>query len=249
VFYYIFHWLKVLALCLDFLLITIILFLLSFLPKSSIQNFYPKLFRIWCKSYVRALGVDLKLIQHNQLPIPERYILIANHPSAFEDVGVPALFDVYSLAKIEVSSWPILGRISDAAGTLYVKRESKESRNAAAVEIRDALESGKNIAMYPEGGCFGKRIFETFRFGAFDISMQSNIPILPVFIHYESQEDFEWRNPHTLLDKMWHFLSTNNNRANYYVFDAINPNDFNTKEEYMEFTHGLYLKWQAKYLD
>ena len=248
-FYYIFHWLKVIALCLDFLIITILLFLLSFLPKSVLSSFYHKLFRIWCKSYVRALGVDLKLIQNNKLPLPERYILIANHPSAFEDVGVPALFEVYSLAKIEVSGWPILGRISDAAGTLYVKRESKESRNAAAMEIRKALESGKNIAMYPEGGCLGKRIFETFRFGAFDISMQTNIPILPVFIHYESQEDFEWRSPHTLLDKMWHFLTTKNNRANYYVFDALNPADFSTKEEFMEFTHNLYLKWQAKYLD
>lgn len=248
-FYYLFHWLKVVVLCLDFVFVTVLLYLLSFLPKKILPSFYPKLFRIWCKSYVRALGVDLKLIQNNKKPLPEHYILIANHPSAFEDVGVPALFEVYSLAKIEVSSWPILGRISDAAGTLYVKRESKESRSSAALEIKQALGNGKNVAMYPEGGCLGRQIFETFRYGAFDISMQANIPILPVFIHYEAQEDFEWGGSHTLVDKMWHFLTTKNNRANYYVFDAINPADFTSKEEYMEFTHDLYLKWQAKYLE
>ncbi len=248
-FYYLFRWLKVTVLCLDFLFITVLLYVLSFLPKSILVRFYPKLFRLWCKAYVRALGVDLKLIQNNKLPLPERYILIANHPSAFEDVGVPALFEVYSLAKIEVSSWPILGRISDAAGTLYVKRESKESRQLAALEIKQALESGKNIAMYPEGGCMGRQIYETFRYGAFDISMQTNTPILPVFIHYEAQEDFEWVSPDTLADKMWHFLTSKNNRANYYVFDAINPSEFESKEEYMAFTHDLYIKWQAKYLE
>ena len=248
-FYYIFHWLKVIALCLDFFLITLLLYVLSYLPKSQLEIFYTSLFRIWCKSYVRALGVDLKLIQNNKLPIPERYILIANHPSAFEDVGVPALFDVYSLAKIEVRGWPILGRISEAAGTLYVQRESKVSRNAAANDIRLALENGKNIAMYPEGGCLGRRIYDTFRFGAFDISMQTNIPILPVFIHYEAQEDFEWTSPHTLAHKMWHFLTAKNNRANYHVYDALNPADFSNKEEYMQYTHDLYLKWQSKYLE
>ena len=225
------------------------MFILSFIPFKLTVGFYPSLFRIWCKSFVRALDVDLKLHQKNLHKIPKQYILIANHPSAFEDIGVPALFDVYSLAKAEVRGWPIFGRISAAAGTLYVKRESKESRAEAAQQIADELAKGKNIALYPEGGCKGKRIFETFRYGAFDISLSSGIPILPVFIHYQAQEDFAWVDPHTLVDKMWHFLTTHNNRADYYVFDSIDPSQFETKEEFMEFTHKLYLDWQAKYLE
>ena len=212
-------------------------------------KFYPKLFRFWCKSFVTALGIDLKLHQKNLHPIPKQYILIANHPSAFEDIGVPALFNVYSLAKIEVKNWFVFGRISHAAGTLYVHRESKESRNAAAQKIIDQLNTGKSIALYPEGGCKGRRIFETFRYGAFDISLKTGIPILPVFLHYEAQEDFEWTEPHTLIHKIWHFLTTKNNRANYYVYDALNPNDFSSKEEFMQHTHKLYLSWQSKYLE
>ncbi len=222
---------------------------LAYLPIIKRDKFYPKLFRIWCKAFVRALDVDLKLHQKNLHPLPKQYILIANHPSAFEDIGVPALFDVYSLAKIEVKSWPIFGPISAAAGTLYVNRESKESRAEAAKKISEELASGKNIALYPEGGCKGKRIYETFRYGAFDISLNSGIPILPVFLHYEAQDDFAWVDPHTLVDKMWHFLTTKNNRANYYVYDALNPADFSDKEQYMQYTHDLYLSWQKKYLE
>jgi len=248
-FYYVFVVIKFGFAWIDFVLWTIVLYVLSFLPKSWLGKWYSKLFRIWCRGFVRALGVDLRLLHQNKFPLPRQFILIANHPSAFEDIGVPALFDVYSLAKIQVKDWFIVGRISEAAGTLYVERESKDSRSAAAQEILDALKSGKNIALYPEGGCKGRRIFESFRYGAFDISLTSGIPIVPLFLHYEAQETFEWVNPHTLIHKIWHFMGSQNNRANYYVFDAIDPKQFSDKESYNAYVHNLYIQWQAKYLE
>jgi 1-acyl-sn-glycerol-3-phosphate acyltransferase len=207
------------------------------------------MFRVWCRAFVRALDVDLKLHQKNRIPLPTQYILIANHPSAFEDIGIPALFDAYSLAKVEVKKWWIVGRMSKAAGTVYVNRESRESRHDAAIELQQEITKGRNIAIYPEGGCKGRRIFEDFRYGAFDASMKTGVPILPVFIHYETQDDFEWRGSQTLIDKLIHFLTTQNSTANYYVFDAIDPAAFNTKEEFTNYVWQLYIKWQEKYLE
>jgi 1-acyl-sn-glycerol-3-phosphate acyltransferase len=227
---------------------TLMMYLLSYLPASA-RPWYFSLFRYWCRSFVRALGVDLRLHQKNTRPLPGQYILVANHPSAFEDIGIPALFPVHSLAKIEVRDWWIVGRISEASGTLYVHRESRESRNAAADEIASALQQGKNIALYPEGGCKGRRIFESFRYGAFDISLRTGVPVLPVFLHYESQDDFEWRDPQTLLHKLWHMSTVQNNRVNYYVYDAIEPSGFANKTAYTDYVHNLYLEWQARYLD
>jgi 1-acyl-sn-glycerol-3-phosphate acyltransferase len=227
---------------------TLFLYLLSFLPRVLCPVYFA-LFRFWCRSFVRALGVELRLHQKNIRALPKHYILIANHTSAFEDIGIPALFPVHSLAKIEVRDWWLVGRISTASGTLYVHRESRDSRNAAASQIEETLRQGKNIALYPEGGCKGRRIFESFRYGAFDISMRTGIPILPVFLHYESQDDFEWRSPQTLLHKLWHMMSTQNNRANYYVYDAIDPAGFSDKDNYADFIHNKYLEWQSRYLD
>jgi 1-acyl-sn-glycerol-3-phosphate acyltransferase len=248
-FYYIFVILKYTLLWLDFIGFTMVMYVLTFLPKIILDRFYPRLFRVWCWSFVRALGVDLKINQKNLHKLPEQYILIANHPSAFEDIGVPALFPVHSLAKIEVRDWWFVGRISWAAGTLYVHRESKESRSEAAQQIEQELAAGKNIALYPEGGCKGRRIFESFRYGAFDISLKSGVPILPVFLYYEAQDDFEWTAPHTLVHKIWHMMTSKNNRATYYVFDAVDPARFSSKEEYNGYVHNLYIEWQKKYLE
>lgn len=233
----------------ELIFLTVVLYVLAFLPTAWLQPWYFYLFRFWCRIFVRALGVNLKLHQKNTRLLPSQYILIANHPSALEDVGIPTLFPVYSLAKLGVRHWWWVGRINVAAGTLFVDRDSAESRRAAAVQLEAELMKGRNVALYPEGGCKGRRLFSSFRHGAFDISLRTGIPILPVFLHYESQDDFEWRSPQTLLHKLLHFMSSQNHRANYYVYDAIDPKQFTGKEEYNQYVYNLYLQWQARYLD
>ncbi len=248
-FYLSFRVLKLAGYFIDFILLTLILYLAAWLPKFCHGRAYFYMYRVWSKAFVRALDVELKIHQKNLYKIPDQYILIANHPSAFEDIGIPALFEVHSLAKIEVKKWWFVGKISEAAGTIYVRRESKASRNQALETMMSELKKGKSIALYPEGGCKGRRIFESFRYGAFDMAMKTGIPVLPVFLHYEAQDDFEWRDPQTLIDKLIHFVMAENRTANYYVYDAIDPARFNSKEEFTDYTWHLYKKWQEKYLE
>ncbi len=82
------RWLRIIAGWIDLLLFTLLMLALALLPRILLQKFYPPLFHAWCRVFVRAVNVDLRLHQKNALPLPQQYILIANHPSAFEDVGV-----------------------------------------------------------------------------------------------------------------------------------------------------------------
>jgi len=233
---------------LELTLLTAPLYLLSFLPGEHRGTWYNRLFRIWSRSFVHALGVDLRLHQKNRRALPERFLMVANHPSAFEDVGIPALFDVDCLAKQEVGKWWIVGRISVAAGTLFVNRESKTSRGQAVQAIENRLETGRSVALYPEGGVKGKRLYERFNYGVFDISLRTGIPILPVYIHYEAQDDFHWSNQ-TLIRKIFDLMMTRNNRANYYLYDAFDPGDFRDKVHYSDHVRECFLEWQKRYLD
>ncbi len=226
---------------------TLLLYPLSYLPGAP-RPWYRRLFRIWCRVWTHALGVELHLHQKNRRPLPARFILIANHPSAFEDLAIPAWFDVDNLAKAEVREWWIVGRISAAAGTLYVQRESRSSRAAAAAELLEAVRAGRNVALYPEGGVKGKRVYGMFHYGAFDVSLRTGIPILPVFIHYEAQDDFYW-GPESLPRKIFNIMRASNHRANYYLHDAFDPGAFRDKRQYCDHVHRQYLAWQSRYLD
>jgi 1-acyl-sn-glycerol-3-phosphate acyltransferase len=228
--------------------LSIVLYLLSWLPRAFSGRYYHLLSRIWCKIFVRALDVRLTLVHKNKQPLPAHYILIANHPSALEDFGVPALFDIYPLAKAGVRDWFILGRISDYAGTIYVKRDNADSRKSAKQALADAVAAGNNIVIFPEGGCKGARIYEKFHSGAFDISLQTGVPILPVFLQYIDQQAFVWQGQ-TLPKKLWQIFRAKNNRVNYYVHDAIYPGSFSDRESYAKHAHGLFLEWQKEYID
>ena len=236
----------------DFVAFTGFLYLLSWLPwrgKHPASHPVAHFFNAWCRCFVRALGVDLRLHQKNRKRLPERYILVANHPAAFEDIGIPALFDVVSLAKLQVQDWFVVGRISRAAGTLYVDRDDPASRDQVIETMVGAVNAGTNIALYPEGGCTGRRLFHQFKSGAFEVSIRTGVPILPVFLHYEAQDDFEWQPPYSLPDKIRHMMTTVNNRANFYVFDAVDPKGFADKYAMKDAVYALYKKWNAQYLE
>ena len=232
----------------DFIAFTALLYLLSWLPWPG-KHPVARMFHAWCRAFVRALDIDLRLHQKNLRPLPPRYILIANHPSAFEDVGIPALFDVVSLAKLQVQDWFLVGRISRAAGTLYVDRDDPASRQQAVETMVAAVEAGANLALYPEGGCKGRRLYGEFKSGAFEVAMRTGVPLLPVFLHYEAQDDFEWQEPYTLPQKIVHMLRTINNRANYYVYDPIEPRDFADKYAMKAATLEKFRRWNAQYLE
>ena len=102
----------------ELVLFTLLMYALSFLPRDWLGSWYRNLFQQWSRSWIHALGVDLRLHHKNIHPLPERFILVANHPSSFEDAGIPSLFDVDSLAEREVREWWLFGRISAAAGTI-----------------------------------------------------------------------------------------------------------------------------------
>jgi lyso-ornithine lipid O-acyltransferase len=232
----------------DFVAFTILMYLLSWLPWPGVHP-VAWFFRAWCRAFVRALDVDLRLHQKNLKPLPAHFILIANHPSALEDIGIPALFDVVCLAKYEVQEWFVVGRITKVAGTLYVDRNDPASRHQAIETMVENVNGGHNLALYPEGGCKGRRLFNEFKSGAFEVSMRTGVPIVPVFLHYEAQDDFEWLPPNLLPHKIWHMMTAKNNRANFYVYDALDPKDYADKYAMKEATYAMYVRWNAEYLE
>lgn len=233
----------------EFIVYTAFMYVLSYAPLMQDSKIYFRLFRLWCRSFTRALGIRFIIHQKNIKPLPKQFILIANHPSALEDIGIPALYPVHSLAKIQVKNWPIVGRVNRTAGTLYVDRDDPDSRASTVDNMLQATARGHNIALYPEGGCTGRRITQEFKRGAFELSLKSNIPILPVLIYYQAQEDFEWQPPYNLMDKIWHFLTACNKRVEIFQYDAVKPEQFKDKYEYSAYMQDFYSKQQTKYLE
>lgn len=233
---------------LDLFLFTTLLYILSYLPKKLLSHFFAPLFQRWCRCFVRAIGVELHVHEQYAGTLPPQYIVIANHPSALEDIGMPSIFNVRFVAKYEVQFWWIVGRISRAANTIFVKREDPNDRAEALKTILNALKQGDSIGLYPEGGCYSRKIHLPFQSGAAKASFTTQVPILPVFLYHEAQVQFEWHNQH-LLHKIWQMVCSTNKHVHYYIHTPIYPQDFDSIEALKSHLEHLYLQLQQRYLE
>ena len=78
--HYIFSFFRYLYYAMDLALITLSLFLLSFLPSSFTRPFFPRLYQLWSLFFLRFFGIREHIHEKFTDPLPKQYILISNHP-------------------------------------------------------------------------------------------------------------------------------------------------------------------------
>ena len=220
---------------------TLFVVLFSILPIKIHKQVGSTLFRYWAGLFFKLFGIKENIHNENKMPLPLKYILISNHPSGIDLIWLPVKFDVIPLSKAEIKNWFLIGRIAAMAGTLFVKREDLVSRTQAARMCKDALDAGKNLLIFPEGGCRGKNV-NSFLPGAFHISQKTNTPILPVFIYYEDEDSYEWGDYGVLKFIYRALFKPSNRNAHLFIYDPFNPGDYTDPEQFMESVHGFYLE-------
>ncbi len=69
---------------------------------------------------------------------------------------------------------------------ITVNRQSLKSRYSTLVRSAEAIEDGKSLVIFPEGGIVSKKMPEMHRFkdGAFRVAIEKQIPVVPVTIPY-----------------------------------------------------------------
>ncbi len=136
----------------------------------------------WAETILRELHVKAEIAGATPLEIP--CIFVGNH-SSYLDVIVLSLFHpVQFVAKAEIRKWPVIGKASAKAGTIFVKRESQGSKRQVAQAIREGIvRDGKQIAVFPEGTT--SLAGGTWRRGIFKVAHELQIPVQAFTITYE----------------------------------------------------------------
>ncbi len=180
--------------------------ILSFLPFITYRNATAAawLITFTCRFILKLFDIQThcsdisKIREHDGFVFP-------NHISYLDVVVVMHLTPMRFLAKEEVGNWFLIGQIAGAVGTIFVKRENKDSRKSA----RDAIQKCKMpppMALFPEGktGPGGKLL--PFRYGAFEIAMQTGKPYILCPIVYNREKIVCWAEE-PLLKAAWRLAS------------------------------------------
>ncbi|WP_260478757.1 1-acyl-sn-glycerol-3-phosphate acyltransferase [Kibdelosporangium aridum] len=133
-----------------------------------------------CRLLLRALGVKLAA----PAQIPPGTLLAANHISWLDAVAVLAVEPVTFLAKQEVATWPIIGRVIRRVGTRFIHREGLRALPLTIGVLADELRHGRTVAVFPGGTTWCGPPGGRFRRAAFQAALDARAPVRPVTISY-----------------------------------------------------------------
>jgi 1-acyl-sn-glycerol-3-phosphate acyltransferase len=158
-----------------------------------------------CRSFLLTLRVQVD-VQNPEKIVQHQGFLFPNHVSFIDPLALMALVPVRFLGKAEIRSWPLLGWIASAIDTVWVARGSKESRSQARSALLDVPRTPP-IALFPEGGIHPTGLLlNPFRWGAFEIAINSQVPYLTCAMIYE-QRDLVFWGDESLMTVVWRVAS------------------------------------------
>jgi 1-acyl-sn-glycerol-3-phosphate acyltransferase len=131
-------------------------------------------------------------------------IIMCNHRSYIDVVLIPSIVPYVVVAKKQVRAWPVIGWVGRALKVIFVDRDSVESRRATRAAIKDRLETGMSVLIFPEGTTHRGPDILPFKQGMFTTCAESGFSITPVALEY-ANPDMAWIGTDTFLP---HFMRT-----------------------------------------
>jgi 1-acyl-sn-glycerol-3-phosphate acyltransferase len=106
------------------------------------------LVRWWNHGVLRVLNVHLRL--EGQIA-SGAVLYTANHISWLDIPCLRAVVDAAFVAKDEVRRWPVIGRLSERAGTIFLRRGGHSAANDTAEHMTWSLARRRPVIVFPEG--------------------------------------------------------------------------------------------------
>ena len=113
-------------------------------------------------------------------------IFLFNHQSRADVLILAKLVrrDFSGIAKREMRDVPVVGKLLELAGVVFVDRKSAQDAIKAMEPLVDAIRrDGKSVCIAPEGTRMLTPALGPFKKGAFHLAIQAGVPIVPVVIH------------------------------------------------------------------
>ena len=107
----------------------------------------PHITQIVCKIAFWIMGLRRAVIG---TPMRHRGAVVANHTSWLDIFSLNAAQRIYFVSKSEVASWPGIGWLAKATGTLFIERNPKHARKQTEV-FQQRLLDNHRLLFFPEG--------------------------------------------------------------------------------------------------
>ena len=162
------------------------LFTILFFPKEQ-KNFKSSHYRImmlWMNILSSILGIKVDI---RGTPDQTANLFVSNHVTYLDIIIINKLLPVNFIAKEEISSWPIIGRLASKTGTLFIRRGNNLESTKMIYEMEERFKLNNKIVFFPEGKIGNGKRVKKFHYKLFKSIENKNLNIQPIAIRYPKE--------------------------------------------------------------
>jgi 1-acyl-sn-glycerol-3-phosphate acyltransferase len=233
-------------------IVFVVLFLLFF-PVFLVPIAFPKAHaltgwanRMWAYVFFTLIGMPWKLEYRQPLRKDLPHVFCPNHFSYF-DIPVMGLnkYNTIFVGKSAMEKIPLFGYMYRKLH-ITVNRESVKSRYSTLIRSLKAVDEGKSLVIFGEGGIISREMPHLARFkdGPFRVAIEKQIPLVPVTIvnnwiilpDHSVVPLLKWGRPHVIYHPPIHTLGYTLNDL-----DRLKEQTFSIIQEelYRHFPHKM----------
>lgn len=160
-------------------------------------GYYPG--KWWSRLIVRILLLPVKVEGRENLEKGQSYVFVSNHQGAFD------IFLIYGylnrnfkwMLKRGIRKIPLVGVACEYAHHIYVDKSGPSKIRKTYGNAREVLKEGMSLVVFPEGSRTFTGHMGTFRRGAFMLSDELQLPVVPLTINgsfnvMPRMKDWKW---------------------------------------------------------
>jgi 1-acyl-sn-glycerol-3-phosphate acyltransferase len=140
----------------------------------------------WSRQLLDILGIRLDAAALGG--IEPGSLIVSNHISWLDVYVLNAARPVAFVSKSEVRDWPLIGWLAAKTDTVFLRRGSRGHAKIVNAEIGALLNTGKDVALFPEGTTTDGTHLLGFHGALLQPAVETGRPIQPIALSYETPD-------------------------------------------------------------
>lgn len=211
--------------------------IISYLPNANITSLKQRC----ALAVLDAFGMHVRTIGDN--PTEKNLVLVGNH-IGFLDIMVLMAVEprVVFLSKVEVAKFPIIGACAKRIGTLFVNRESSNSRAAAKLALAERIKNSNStyLAGFPSGTTTLNEDIP-WKKGLIEIAAETKTKVQVFKMKYSPQRACAYIDDDTMLTSMQQMFKTENKSVLFEWGPCENITDvISQTQQFQKWTQSAY---------
>ena len=114
------------------------------------QHHRHAIIRSWSREILHRAGVEVRTVGF-PTDVDKPVTLVANHVSFADIFALNTQHACHFIAKSELKSWPLAGRLLSNVGTIFINRNDRKDTHRLKQVVHELLAAGETVAVFPEG--------------------------------------------------------------------------------------------------